>query len=42
MGRSLTCPFEANTSYPLPRYFLMVFAFAGDSTMTSVLAITTF
>src|ERR1700733_7352434 len=33
------CPFEAKTSYSEPRYFLIVFAFAGDSTTTSVFAI---
>src|SRR5262245_52495832 len=40
-GRSRTWPFEAITSYPEPRYFLMVLAFAGDSTTTSVLLIGT-
>ena len=38
-GRSLMCPFEAMTSYLEPRYFLIVLAFAGDSTTTSVFAI---
>src|SRR5271163_4406734 len=38
-GRSLTCPFEAITSNLAPRYFLIVLAFAGDSTTTSVLRI---
>ena len=33
-GRSFTWPTEARTSKPRPRYFLMVLAFAGDSTMT--------
>src|SRR5882672_5476216 len=33
-GRSRTCPFEARTSNPGPRYLPMVRAFAGDSTMT--------
>ena len=28
------CPMEAFTSKPGPRYFPMVFALAGDSTMT--------
>src|SRR5215475_5663764 len=32
--RSRTCPYEASTSKSLPRYFLIVFALAGDSTMT--------
>src|SRR4051794_23332237 len=35
-GRSRTWPLDAITSYPAPRYFLMVLAFAGDSTTTSV------
>ena len=30
-------PMEATTSKSLPRYFLMVLAFAGDSTMTRFL-----
>src|SRR5438270_13530182 len=29
------CPTEACTSYSGPRYFAIVFAFAGDSTITS-------
>src|SRR5262245_47343525 len=33
-GRSLMCPTEAFTVKPLPRYFLIVLALAGDSTMT--------
>src|SRR5712692_8601227 len=33
-GRSLICPIEAITMKSLPRYLLMVFALAGDSTMT--------
>ena len=33
-GRSLTWPSDALTTYCLPRYLLMVFAFAGDSTIT--------
>src|SRR5690606_27341117 len=33
--RSRMCPTEASTSYSSPRYLAMVFAFAGDSTMTS-------
>src|SRR5579864_6348692 len=34
LGKSLTCPSEASTEKPFPRYFWMVFALAGDSTMT--------
>jgi len=34
LGKSLTCPSEASTTKPFPRYFWMVFALAGDSTMT--------
>src|SRR5512134_2121005 len=34
-GRSRTCPMEALTVNPRPRNLLIVFAFAGDSTMTS-------
>src|SRR5437762_8799248 len=34
-GRSRTCPTVAFTVYPEPRYFPMVFALVGDSTMTS-------
>src|SRR5947209_5318071 len=34
LGRSFTCPREASTEKPFPRYFWMVFALAGDSTMT--------
>ena len=30
----LTCPIDAITLYFLPKYFSMVLAFAGDSTMT--------
>src|SRR5439155_9542900 len=37
LGRSITWPTDAFTTYPEPRYFLMVFAWAGDSTTTSVL-----
>src|SRR5215467_16076767 len=37
LGRSLTCPSEASTLKPLPRYFWIVFALAGDSTMTKPL-----
>ena len=35
LGRSLTCPTDAFTVKPAPRYFLIVRALAGDSTMTS-------
>src|SRR5213593_2289035 len=35
LGKSLMCPTEALTVYPLPRYLPIVFALAGDSTMTS-------
>src|SRR5947207_387952 len=34
LGRSFTWPSEKSTSYSLPRYLLIVFAFAGDSTIT--------
>src|SRR5262249_33918601 len=34
LGRSMTWPTEAFTVKPGPRYFLMVFALAGDSTTT--------
>src|SRR3954466_14831851 len=34
LGRSATWPTEARTSYALPRNLEMVFALAGDSTMT--------
>src|ERR1700739_2524633 len=34
LDRFLTCPSEASTEKPFPRYFWMVFALAGDSTMT--------
>src|ERR1700704_4311931 len=33
-GRSLMCPIEAITMKSLPRYLLIVFALAGDSTIT--------
>src|SRR5262249_8613104 len=33
-GRSRICPKEASTSYPWPRYLLIAFALAGDSTTT--------
>src|SRR5258708_38779911 len=39
-GRSLICPIEAITTKSLPRYLLIVFALAGDSTMTRFLVIT--
>src|SRR5271165_6790602 len=35
LGRSFTWPSEASTVKPFPRYFWMVFALAGDSTMTN-------
>ncbi len=34
-GRSRTWPKEASTVKPSPRYLLMVFALAGDSTTTT-------
>src|SRR5437762_1483545 len=34
LGRSRTCPLEARTSNPEPRYLPIVRALAGDSTMT--------
>src|SRR5262244_1642495 len=34
-GKSLTWPSEAFTTKSLPRYLLIVLAFAGDSTITS-------
>src|SRR5437870_3381059 len=34
LGRSRTCPLLARTSKSGPRYLLIVFALAGDSTMT--------
>src|SRR5215831_10135247 len=37
LGRSFTWPSEASTVKPFPRYFWMVFALAGDSTMTKPL-----
>src|SRR5690348_18055711 len=42
LGRSLMCPSDALTTYCLPRYLLMVFALAGDSTITRALAILRF
>src|SRR5580692_4057340 len=39
LGRSMMCPTDARTSKPLPRYFSIVFALAGDSTITSDLLI---
>src|SRR5688572_9652995 len=38
LGRSRTWPIEAFTWKSLPRYLLIVFALAGDSTMTRFLA----
>src|SRR5580692_3254605 len=37
LGRSFTWPSEASTVNPFPRYFWIVFALAGDSTMTKPL-----
>src|ERR1035438_5476623 len=42
LGRSLMCPSDAFTTNCLPRYLLMVFAFAGDSTITNAFAIFSF
>ncbi len=39
-GRSRTWPTDARTVYPAPKYFSIVFAFAGDSTITSVVLMT--
>ena len=39
LGRSLTCPIEASIIYFDPKNFLIVFALAGDSTITKVFAI---
>jgi hypothetical protein len=36
LGRSRTWPIEAFTTKPSPRYLLIVFALAGDSTITRV------
>ena len=33
-GKSMMCPTDALTAYPGPRYLRIVFAFAGDSTIT--------
>src|SRR5919108_779186 len=38
-GRSRMCPIDATTLKSRPKYLLMVFAFAGDSTTTSAFAI---
>ena len=35
--KSRTCPYEARTLYALPKYLLIVFAFAGDSTITTAI-----
>src|SRR3954447_12326625 len=37
LGRSRTWPIDAFTTKPSPRYLLIVFALAGDSTITRVL-----
>src|SRR6185503_19312292 len=34
-GRSRTWPMQALTTYPVPRILLIVFALAGDSTITT-------
>src|SRR6266436_3328626 len=39
LGRSLMWPTDASTMKSFPRYLLIVFAFAGDSTITSDLLI---
>src|SRR2546428_13880980 len=39
LGKSIICPIEAFTSKSRPRNFSIVFAFAGDSTITSFFAI---
>ena len=38
-GRSEICPKLEATLYPLPKNFSIVFAFAGDSTITKLSAI---
>src|SRR5919204_6991579 len=38
-GRSRMCPIDATTLKSRPRYLLIVFAFAGDSTTTNAFAI---
>ena len=38
LGRSRTWPMEAFTGKSFPRYLLIVFALAGDSTITRFLA----
>ena len=38
-GKSLICPIEATTFVLPPRNFFIVFAFAGDSTITNLSAI---
>ena len=42
VGRSITWPMDAFTVKFFPKYLLMVFAFAGDSTITSDLAMLLF
>jgi hypothetical protein len=42
VGRSMTCPMDAFTVKFFPKYLLMVFAFAGDSTITRDLAMLLF
>src|SRR5579864_1108139 len=38
LGRSFTCPYDASTVYPLPRYFEISLTLPGDSTMTKPFA----
>src|SRR3984893_15012286 len=42
LGRSITCPIDALTVKSRPKYLLIVFALAGDSTITSERAILSF
>ena len=37
-GKSCTCPLHASTIHPFPRYFLIVFALAPDSRITSFIS----
>ena len=41
LGRSRTCPMDAFTSYPGPRYLPMVLALDGDSTITKSVLLAT-
>ncbi len=36
VGRSRTCPIEASITYSFPKSLVKVFAFVGDSTITSL------